>query len=361
MTDRFEALYALRRYDEALRVALEELARDPDSYIPACRVAVALLALERFKDALAAANDAVALYPGDDFAHRLRSIALRELGRHEEAVEAAEEAVRLDDEVPNAWDVLLEAYLEAGRPDDAFRVAHVLVTSFPDRADSHVGMSVVAMRRLQWPLAEHASRVALSIEPEHPAALHNLGVALAAQRRHAEAVELMTAAARTDPDDELTRDVFSRVVLRYATVGALAAAIVVGFLMIALAPDPEGEETGAVGTVMVYAGFGLGYVVYRVVGAYRMAAMPAAARHAATAVLRRRDRIAFRVLAFFFAGTTLIAGDERHWPALAVALVLTLGALVWGFDGRWGLPRFDETLDGVARLRGRGRSGPRYP
>ena len=361
MTSRFDALFELGRYDAALDAALQDRSRDPESYPAACQVAQALVGLQRWPEALAAANDAVALEPEDELGHRLRSIALRSLGRHDEAVAAAEEAVRLDDDVAQGWQVLLQAYLLAGRPDDTMRAAHVLVTTFPDRADSHAMMGLVALNRQQWGLAEQACRYALSIDPEHPTALHNLGVALDAQNRHGEAVAMMTAAARSDPDDQLTQDTLRSVALGHALRGAAAIAVVLVFAVVAIAPDPEGES-GALGGTMVYGAMALGYALYRGFGAYRVQRMPPAARYAVAPVLRRRDKIAWRLLLFAFVVYVSVGIEENDWAATAVSALFAAAALVWSFDGRLRLPRFGDAVDAVVgRVTGRGRSAPPYP
>ena len=354
MTTRFDALVEVGRYDDALRAAYEERARDPQSYVAACHVAQALAGLERWADALAAANEAAGMLPEDEWAHRLRSLALREMGRHREAVAAAEEAVRLDDDMIETWSMLFHAYLH-GRPDDALRVAHHMVSTWPGDVRSHAAIGLVGLHRGQWQLAERAFRHALTIEPGNSAALHNLGVALESQGRKREAVALLSEAVRADPADDHSRTVLggfaTGLALRGAGIAVLFVVLVVGLL-------PEGDPSGdsLLATVMMVVCW-LAYAGYRVAGAIRLASLPAAARIAVEPIVRKRDRTAFVLLGFVLCSAVISTIGEGDWVGLTLAVPVAVPSVVWAFDGRLGLPRFADAVDRLV-VRGPGRSGP---
>lgn len=73
-------------------------------------------------------------------------------------------------------------------------------TPKPGAADSHVGLAVQAFQQERLADAERACRDALAIQPDHPVALHVLGVIVRHAGAHAEARELLMRAVAAAPD-----------------------------------------------------------------------------------------------------------------------------------------------------------------
>ena len=86
----------------------------------------------------------------------------------------------------------MEALLQTGELEDARLEAEALVTSWPKEAGVHVLAAQIALRAGRMRDAESGARRALAVDPLLPAAQRILGDALAAQGRHAEAVDWWT-------------------------------------------------------------------------------------------------------------------------------------------------------------------------
>lgn len=82
----------------------------------------------------------------------------------------------------------------------------------PELALSHFVIGQVAIAYKNWPIAETANREVLRLEPLHHGALNNLGVALQAMGRNAEALQAYQEAARLDPTDAVARSNVVRLV-----------------------------------------------------------------------------------------------------------------------------------------------------
>ena len=100
MTDRADALLALKRPREALEHLARALAAEPDDPYLHCRAAQAHLELHEPEEALRAARAAVALAPDEEWCHRLGAIALTQLHAHRAGPRRRPEAARLAPELP---------------------------------------------------------------------------------------------------------------------------------------------------------------------------------------------------------------------------------------------------------------------
>jgi tetratricopeptide (TPR) repeat protein len=133
-------------------------------------------------EALAAAETAVRLGPDEVRTHAVHALALHGLGRHRAAVAAAETAVALDPEEPLTHEVLADARRASG---DYSRAREAAITARELESDD--------------------------ARPHHLLGDNNLGVALQAQKRDAEAREVFERAVRADPRAEVTRENLARI------------------------------------------------------------------------------------------------------------------------------------------------------
>ena len=121
---RANALFALRRFDEALEAYDAAIAADPQGVEAHAGRALALQRLARHAEALAGSERALALRPGHFPYVRQRADALLSLGRCEEAIAGYQEAHAL----------ALDAGAAAGAEDIAFALAALGIGTTPGRA-----------------------------------------------------------------------------------------------------------------------------------------------------------------------------------------------------------------------------------
>ncbi len=100
---RFEVLYYLGRYPEALTAIEEVIMLDPDYADAWGDKASVLLRLGTYAEALTAAEQATTLDPDDAVIWNMKAIALVNLERYNEALTAAEVATTKDPNYAGAW------------------------------------------------------------------------------------------------------------------------------------------------------------------------------------------------------------------------------------------------------------------
>jgi tetratricopeptide (TPR) repeat protein len=229
------SLINARRYEDAVRVALEGLSTSPDDYELHCLVAQACLGMRQPKNALAAADRAVGLAPDNEWPHRLRSIALRTMERAAEACDSAREAVRLAPTAAAPRRNLCDAYLASNQVDRAFAEAIEAVRLEPESARSHEAMGRCLLGRMQFKDAEASFRRALEIESTLAQAHHNLGRALQSQGLAIEGLHAFDAAARIDPGWESPRRNLywgTRIFFTCGTMALVALFVLVGLALV---------------------------------------------------------------------------------------------------------------------------------
>ncbi|MEV0229736.1 hypothetical protein [Nonomuraea sp. NPDC050786] len=144
-----------------------------------CDEALARLTAGRPESALEAARRAADLDPGAEWAYRLISLAHERLGRDADAAPAAEQAVEL---ARGSWPARLRlaAVLRRvpGRWREAVEHATLAARFAPEEPGPEVMRGDLALLRGDHTCAEQAYRAALAIDPGHPQARVNLGLAL---------------------------------------------------------------------------------------------------------------------------------------------------------------------------------------
>jgi Flp pilus assembly protein TadD len=220
-----EALLDARKYDQALALASQAVANQPQDPKAHALAARALSGLERVDEAAGAAAHAVSLSPNLAYYHRLLAITLQApagmrdrrmyQGRVLHANAAALEAVRLAPYDPANYRVLAETFARLGhkkQADDAIRKA---IELNPNCASNWATASFVATRGRNWYAAEIAARKALSIDPQNYAAANNLGVALRFRGRWMQGAVAFHGAAQIDPRSSTARENVESVGFQY--------------------------------------------------------------------------------------------------------------------------------------------------
>lgn len=115
-----------------------------------------------------------------------RALAALEAGEVQRAIKDLQRATSLDGHCADAWLVLASVHFGSGRFVEAAQAYQRVLSLRPDDLHAMHGLGLVAMRRGDSLRAEQLFRDSLARE-QAPAALNNLGVALLAQGRLAEA------------------------------------------------------------------------------------------------------------------------------------------------------------------------------
>jgi tetratricopeptide (TPR) repeat protein len=119
LTNRGDALMALKRPDDALASYDRALAANPHSALALSNRGYALAKLGRAKDALSSCEAAIALKPDYFNAHNNRGVALFQLGREAEALACCDKAIALKPDYAPAYDNKGAALLRLGRVEEA--------------------------------------------------------------------------------------------------------------------------------------------------------------------------------------------------------------------------------------------------
>ena len=223
-----EALIDARRFDEALEVVSQALARDPSSAVGHSLACRALMGRGRYREAVQAASRTVSLAPHWPIGHRLVAIAIQKdtdagkLRQNPAALQAARESVRLAPTDPFGYTTLAETLAKAGQFQDADAAIRRAIGLGPARAEVWVSASYVAIRTRHWLAAENAARRALSLDPDNYSATNNLGVALHGQGYWPLGAVAYHGAASIDPRSATARDNVEAIGFRYlATLAPL--------------------------------------------------------------------------------------------------------------------------------------------
>jgi len=180
-----QVLLDLDRFTDALPLAGQLVATDPENDQTWCLLARCQLGLGRPELALEAARRAAAIAPEHEWPHRLMSVAATTLGRHDEAVHAAREAVRLE---PGLWQTharlahAADRHPHPGAKAEAARAAAEALLLAPEQPQVHLIHGAVAAGQGRRAVAEASYRTALSLDPQNSSA-HHLLAALHLRRR----------------------------------------------------------------------------------------------------------------------------------------------------------------------------------
>jgi tetratricopeptide (TPR) repeat protein len=185
----------------------------------------ALLASGDAAGALRAANAAGALVPADPRPHALTSWALTDLGQHQAAVSAAVRAVEAAPQ-EGRWHHLVAVALLHGdlRPQQAYTAAVTAVRLAPWEPAHHLTLGIASEVTGRWPAAREHYLQALRLDPNNPAAHHQLARSRLGRRgRRVSASSLaaaatgFAAAAAIDPAQQQHRFAFHQVVRTFLT------------------------------------------------------------------------------------------------------------------------------------------------
>ena len=190
--------YQRGEHDEAIRIGRSLIERRPDLAVAAYFVSQAQLEAGRPADALstlAAARDRGGSYPA---ANRQLALLLLQAGRAEEARRvAAEQADATPD--PDSLAVLALAEAAVGDRAGARETLQRALEADPENPTAREHLALLALEEEAWKEAEDQARLALDANPDLPRAWNYLGVARSGQGDAAGALAAWERALALDP------------------------------------------------------------------------------------------------------------------------------------------------------------------
>ena len=153
-------------YDELLELANARLAKSPDEPLASAYLGYALAGKGEKEPALAALAKGAAEPKEMAPVLLLRTRLLQDLGKSSDAATALEEAFRVSSGDMNVVVVLVKAYLMLDEPADALRLAHHLISTWPENVASWRALLETAMSVGNYPEAVEAAGKVLAMDPD---------------------------------------------------------------------------------------------------------------------------------------------------------------------------------------------------
>ena len=196
-----ESLLEVKRFDDAIKEALKGLASFPDSFYLHSLLLRAHLDNSHFQEAGRVAEALIRQAPDQAYAYFLGSIAMHHCKRFTSELQMAETSCSLEPENPTYLYRLAEAQLQNGLIKKARATCEQVVKLQPDDAESHELTGRIDLELDQYPSAERHFRAALAIEPDDIGTLNNLAIALSAQKKYRDAIDILFTALKNQPDN----------------------------------------------------------------------------------------------------------------------------------------------------------------
>ncbi|HEX6851571.1 MAG TPA: alkaline phosphatase family protein [Candidatus Polarisedimenticolaceae bacterium] len=236
-------LAARGKREEALRV-IRELQRDAPTFtLGWVGEGLVLLQMQRAAEAIVPLQRAVKLAPDLVTANAYLAEAYVKAGRREEALRGLERTLALDASDPRTALFYAQILIQDRRVAEAerwFRAAYELGDVPSDRARACVGLAVAAEERRDLVAAERSYAKALELDPSLPGALERFGNLRLYQRRFADAIGLFDRLVTATGGNAASHILRARAL---AIAGRRAEAREA--LRLALAKDPTSGEAKA--------------------------------------------------------------------------------------------------------------------
>jgi tetratricopeptide (TPR) repeat protein len=188
--------------EEAVSLLERAVAQAPNDWAAWNNFGNALNEAEQAERAVKAFERARALNPGAAIVHLNMGRALGSADRHEESLRAFHEAARLDPEDGMAAFEVGKCLLRLGRPEEALPILSKAARICRTNANVFLVIGLTYARLQDLKQAEQSYRVALHVDPAHPAAYLNLSILLERGNRMDEVESLYEQAVKNGVAEE---------------------------------------------------------------------------------------------------------------------------------------------------------------
>ncbi len=226
----------LQRYDQAVELAKQALANDPNfahGYGSMCR---AYIGLRQFKKAEKTVRRALELQSENEWFLRMLAISLRFQKRPRRALVPAQECVRIAPMSAEAHIEIAACLLDCRRFAKAHQHLDKALELAPTDPAAHFAKGYLLLRQKHWQLAEREFRLALRLDPMDPLTLNNLGVCLNNQKKYQDAALAFKSAVLLDPNMKLAKqNTMQTVDLIKSATPVKTALVILGMILFASA------------------------------------------------------------------------------------------------------------------------------
>jgi tetratricopeptide (TPR) repeat protein len=200
LSNRGNALKALKRFDEALDSFDRALAAQPDYPAALSNRGAVLFEIARYEEALATYDRSLAIRPDQVVALYNRGGALQKLGRFEEALSSYDRALAISPELVEAHVNRGNTLIALDRHNDALASFDTALALRPDLVEALTsrGNALNGLKRHEEALTSYDR--AIACQPAYAAAHYNRGTTLHEMKRYDEALESYDRAISLQPD-----------------------------------------------------------------------------------------------------------------------------------------------------------------
>jgi capsular polysaccharide transport system permease protein len=161
-----ELLLRTGRFDVALELISETVARNPEDVVSLRLLSEAEMLVGRPEDALGAIDRALAIAPRMAEYHLHRANLLYRLGRLDEAAEAFGQAAELDPSNPDTKRSQLTVYFDTGRFTEALAIGGELIKTSPDNEEYAQAVLQILNRRFETLEADYVLLSERDVRPQ---------------------------------------------------------------------------------------------------------------------------------------------------------------------------------------------------
>jgi tetratricopeptide (TPR) repeat protein len=192
----------LGQFDKAIQVFEDARKLAPNDPSMTTYLIRAQMAAKNYTTAAEIAHSARTQHPDDLRLASLESLALRRAGKGDQSIAAMEDFFRRQQDEPDAYIAMAQAYSENNRGSQAVKVLQDGQAKFPDETSITFELGAVLDRQKKYAESEQVFRQLITREPNNAAALNYLGYMLAERgERLEESVDYIKRALALDPDN----------------------------------------------------------------------------------------------------------------------------------------------------------------